>query len=420
MRRLVLILACSILLACGDDDDAGSASPPADPTTTDAGGGGTGNGDGTGTGTGTPTSDGGVTEDGSPSSNDAGPKDVEHFTSVSSGEGFHCALTDKGHVSCWGKNDKGQLGTTAAGPTTKPALVPQLSNVSQISVGDDHTCALVLGSVYCWGDNDDGQLGGQIGGSSSTPTVVAGLSNIKYIAMGGTFSCAVTDTGGVRCWGSNMRGQLGNDSTTNSAVPVEVKGLTNVVQISAGWMHACAVVSGGAGKCWGMNFDGQLGVGYLPNNATYSKVPLDTNVTNFKSVFAGGNHTCGWTMTGEAKCTGWNQFRQLGLASNITVNKLYYFANVDFLTNPSQVAVGFDHNCAIRNNGLVRCWGLNTSGALGDGSTNSSTTGTAYTDLSLADVKELSAGKDNTCAVTNAGAIHCWGDTVKTPTFVAN
>jgi alpha-tubulin suppressor-like RCC1 family protein len=71
------------------------------------------------------------------------------------------------------------------------------------------------------------------------------------------------------------------------------------------------------------------------------------------------------------------------------------------------IAAGGDHSCAIATGGTVYCWGDNSNGQLGDGSTTNSSTPVEVSGLSKAFA--ISAGHDSTCALAIYGTVWCWG-----------
>jgi alpha-tubulin suppressor-like RCC1 family protein len=283
-----------------------------------------------------------------------------------------CALLDSGGVKCWGNNGFGQLGNDNTDNTNTPTQVQGLnSGVKAIASYWDHTCALLEdGSVKCWGKNEYGQLGNGedgLGNYKETPTDVINLDNrVKAITLGDFHTCALLDSGGVKCWGLNENGELGNGSTANKYTPTDVSGLSSGVKaIVIGDSYTCALLETGGVKCWGTNDQGQLGNGSTNNKRTPTNViGLNTGV---KSISLGINYTCALLESGGVKCWGNNDNGQLGDGS--TISKSTPTDVKDLTAGVKSIAVGFQHTCALLDDDRVKCWGDNSSGQLGDGST---------------------------------------------------
>ena len=62
---------------------------------------------------------------------------------------------------------------------------------------------------------------------------VSELSEVTAVAAGKDHSLALIEGGTVMAWGRNSSGQLGNGTTTGSALPVSVGGLSEVTAIAA-------------------------------------------------------------------------------------------------------------------------------------------------------------------------------------------
>ena len=282
---------------------------------------------------------------------------------------------------------------------------------TSIVAGKAHTCSLTTGGgVLCWGENSDGQLGDGTTTSRSTPTGVSGLgSGVTAVTAGRYHTCALTTGGSVACWGWNSEGQLGNGTTTTdpTPTPTEVSGLeSGVAAIAAGHYHTCALTTGGGVLCWGYNFDGQIGDDTNESKSTPTAViGLESGVV---AVSAGGYHTCALTTGGGVLCWGLNSFGALG--DGTTTQRSTPAAVSELESGVASVTAGYHHTCALTTAGAALCWGWNGTGQLGDGTTTDQLIPTAVEGLESNSVTALVAGRYHTCAVTTGGGVSCWGD----------
>ena len=327
---------------------------------------------------------------------------------VAAGALHTCAVTNGGGVACWGHNAHGVLGDGTTTDRLTPVAVNGLrTGVAVLAAGVQHTCALTTaGGVVCWGSASAGQLGAGPVTPPLTPVAVTGLSSgVTAIAAGAFHTCAVTSAGGVMCWGYNGQGQLGDGTTENRFTPVAVSGLSSgVTTIAAGAYYTCALTNVGGVACWGVNAFGQLGDGTTTGRPTPVAVTGLSNAV--AAVSAGSQHTCALTTAGGVVCWGGNAAGQLG--DGTTTPRLTPVAVSGLSSGVTGVEAGSIHSCALTNGAAVMCWGDNTAGQLGDGTTTGRPTPVAVTGIPNA-VAAVSAGSEHTCAVTTQGRVACWG-----------
>jgi alpha-tubulin suppressor-like RCC1 family protein len=374
-----------------------------------------------------------------------GPTGVTDATAISSGGGDTCALLAGGGVECWGLNTFGEFGNGAIGGPdcgggcrATPIAASGITNATQISAGGGGVCALLAGGdVECWGDNTEGELGDGTtagpdcgGACSATPVAVSGITNATQISTNVSGACALLATGTINCWGNNTDGALGDGTIGGpdcgggcSATPVAVSGITTAIQISTNVAATCAVLTTGSVDCWGLNTYGQLGDGSVlgPDcGGGCSATPVAVSgITNATQISTDGNDTCALLATGSVECWGDNSFGQLGNGTTTGPDCAGGHCSatpvvVSGITNATQISAGGDGVCALLATGGVTCWGDNSIGELGDGTTAGPDCGGACSATPVAvsgitNATHISAGRQAACALLATGAIQCWG-----------
>lgn len=321
--------------------------------------------------------------------------------------GYHsCAVTSAERLKCWGDNIHGQLGI---GDTLvdqfKPVLVPDFQNVKKVSTGADVTCAIAgaAGKLKCWGDNFYGQVGDGTTDDRHSPVTVI-ESGVKQVDVGYSHTCARLANGKAKCWGYNTFGELGDGTTTQRLRPRLVERLPSVANISAGEQYTCVTTTSGKAKCWGLNDSAQLGDG------TYDDRDRPTQVfglaQNVHVVKAGYKTTCAIVGGGKLKCWGGNSNGEVGSGS--TGGSYPKPTNVVGMDkNITSVDPDYFFTCAQQGD-KAKCWGWNIYNQLGNGDTDDRDVATTVSGLGK-NVVDVTAGYYHGCALLKSGTAKCWG-----------
>lgn len=370
-----------------------------------------------------------------------------------SGTSRTCGILSS-NVYCWGNNGYGQLGNNSTTNSLVPVKVFKEAGVlagkavSDMFAAQDHNCAIADGEVYCWGRNNYGQLGDGTTTNRPKPVKVGGaLAGKTVTAVGGTSytSCAIAG-GKIYCWGHNAFGAVGvNTTTTSYTTPTLVATISGglpsnytATALTSGSRSTtmCAIANGKA-YCWGPNNVGQIGNNTTPGSTIY-RAPTAVytgGVLNNKVITAIAQdgysevantpapppypHVCvvatntngsgGWVY-----CWGENNSSQLGNGSTTDARAPVAVSN-GAMTGKTivDVAAGISHNCALTSDGKAFCWGLNSSGQVGDNtSSNTRSTPVAVYEeagaLLNVTVTTIGAGANRGCATANNKAF-CWG-----------
>ncbi|MHB8671086.1 MAG: RCC1 domain-containing protein, partial [Acidimicrobiales bacterium] len=298
-----------------------------------------------------------------------------------------------GYVCGWGNDGYGELGGGPSSATEVPIPGPggsgSLSGASALAEGAYHGLALrpADGSVVAWGWNLDGELGNGTTTINPTPGVVLGvggtgtLSGVKALSAGLYHSVALRSDATVVTWGYNADGELGNGTTTKATSPVQVAGvggtgvLSGITAVSSRALHSLALRTDGTVVAWGYNNHGQLGNASTTNSSTPVQVAGvgGTGVlSGVVAVAAGANHSLALRSDGSVVAWGLNSEGELGNGSTTDSSTPVLVLGQNGGPATSQViaiAAGNAHSLALLNDGYgsVVGWGSNYYGQLGEG-----------------------------------------------------
>lgn len=240
------------------------------------------------------------------------------FTQIDAGLGFNCAIRSDAAIVCWGENSSGQTD-------------PPSGQFMQVSAGDAHACALLTdrGSV-CWGAIPPSYDYGH-----QWPTG-GGFTQISA----STYTCAITSTGFTSCWGLRPPRVEGHYFEPRPSPPSH--GLTQVV---TGSDYACGLTASGRVTCWG-----------FPNPV------MATPPSQVVTQVSAADRICFLRVDRAAHCltVGFTDYTRPPPYHGDDYDPRYASSSVG--SDLTQVSVGLTHNCAVKADSTLYCWGLDVGG----------------------------------------------------------
>ena len=315
---------------------------------------------------------------------------LTNIRAIAAGNNHTCALdgtiSSGGKVYCWGSNTKGQLGSsTTDDHTAIPQTLATPTDVVGITAGTDYTCGLDSGGgVFCWGTNADAQLTSPSDPNNHiTPVSPSLLSGAREVSAGNKVTCAISSDA-LECWGTSNHGEIpvpqDGGALEYPTTTIDAGGVT-FAHVASGVTHVCATEPNGGAICWGSNDFGESGnVNTAPGAVVLPG--LVPNISNAIAIGAGESYSCALTATKYAlSCWGTNDYGALGNGQPTSgTNPQSTPSDVAELTGVGVLSVGFRHACAVVKtaptpgqpdtaSGAAWCWGDNSKGQLGDGTT---------------------------------------------------
>ena len=431
--------------------------------------------------------------------------ELSSVVQVATGRFHTCGVLADGGVRCWGSNSMGQLGTANIDPAPAPITVlpadptpPVLTLPADITVAATSvagapvtftatamdevsgvrpvTCTPSSGSVFAIGGHwvactTTNAHGFQVTERftvtvtpfvppvDTTPPVLSLPADITVVASSAagavvTFTAtafdAVSGTRPVTCTPASgtvfsvgattvncsASDEAGNNATGSFSVtvtpfvpPVDTE--TPVLSLPADITVVASSAAGAVVTFAATAFDAVSGtravtctptsgsvfaVGSTDVECSATDEAGNTAVGNFlvtvgaflpaTGITAGLNHTCTIQGTGTVQCWGDNSYGQLG---DGTTNDSITPVEVTGITNAVDISAGAsDSTCAVLADGTSRCWGRNDYGQLGTGSTGAFVV--APTEMvGVSTATRVSVGEKQTCVILAAGDVRCSG-----------
>ena len=334
-------------------------------------------------------------------------------THIAAGGDVSCAVSDGDIALCWGTGS-GVLGEpwvdpaigTCWGTSCSPMPVPRKTDARSVAVSNIHACSLdAFGNAWCWGD---GSALGMPGSRFYDPVAVSGGITFTTLTLGRSHTCGLTSVGAAYCWGDDSIGQLGSHQTSGPvAAPKLVAGDLQWVSLDTNEGRTCGVTDAGHLYCWGNlgNFNSTLANTTCQTGGEYKggdpiqvpcayvprRMPLATFGLTADSLFVQVSGRCARTSLGSVFCD----------SARSAYTRMVGFGPFAVISG------GGSHTCGLTAGGAAWCWGSNSLGGLGDGTTESRRAPVAVTGGHT--FTQVTVGGEHTCGLTADQEVWCWG-----------
>lgn len=271
----------------------------------------------------------------------------------------------------WGKNeDSGPFGNSSIVNASSPVQIGTDINWLSVSGGSGHHLATKTdGTIWAWGRGQSAEgalgLGATHAITRSSPVQIGALTNWSSIAAGRQFSAAVKTDGTLWTWGNNGMGVLGDSTVVSKSSPIQVGSGTDWYKVSA-W-------SGGDGNCYAIKTDGTLWGWGTNTSSGQRRVGDNSSIDRSSPVQIGADTNWASLSTNGAMAAiktngtlwmwGTNDVGQLG--QNTSATSRSSPIQVGALTTWSLAATGVQNIVAVKTDGTMWGWGVNSAGALG-------------------------------------------------------
>ena len=211
-------------------------------------------------------------------------------------------------------------------------------------------------------------------------------------------------TAGLWAWGDNYSGGLGQGDTTDRSSPVQIGSLSSWRHVASGFSNVFAIKTDGTLWVCGYNDNGQLGIGTSGSGTDISSPVQVGSLTNWKQVYGTeGKQTAALKTDGTLWTWGLNTHGTLGNGNTVSYSSP---VQVGSLTDWKQFTCGYSIG-AVKTDGTLWTWGDNTRGQLGLGNTVKYSSPVQVG--SLTNWKQVWIGLFAGAAIKTDGTLWVWG-----------
>ena len=285
-------------------------------------------------------------------------------------------IKEDGTLWIWGEGTSGRIGDNSSVNRSSP--VQTAGSATTWCLASGSAGLKTDGTLWVWGDNTGGLLGDGTTVCRSSPVQTStGGTNWKSLCEGG--APASRTIGGIKTdgtlwlWGNNPRGILGNSTTVSASCPVQVSGGGGTWKMLSIGLASAAVKTDGTLWTWGCNDFGVLGDGTTVPKSSPAQV--SGAATTWRVVSSGFTAMAAIKTDGTLWTWGCNGKGLLG--TNTTTSASTPVQTISGGSNWRRVnitlggafAATHPSAAAIKSDGTLWTWGVNTYGTLGDNTT---------------------------------------------------
>ncbi len=315
---------------------------------------------------------------------ETGLTNIYSWTTVSSGFSHTVGIRNDGSLWTWGQAQSGQLGNNSNANTINFPIKIGTSSWTTATANQTNSVGIRNdGLLFVWGDNTTGQLGFSNLVHRSSPTQLGTSSwNQAVAGVGSIFGISVDNL--LYGIGNNANGLLGLNNTVHRSSPTQI-GTSSWTNVFTGPLadNIAGIRADGALFTWGINTGGSMGIGDTIARSSPTQIGTDSWTT----VAVGGTYMAALNAGGILYAWGFNSNGQLGIGNTVSRSSPVQLTtlagietNIDSYVSAVgyagtvyyswiSIATGSNANYAIRSDGMLFAWGLNSAGQLGLGNT---------------------------------------------------